>query len=50
MVTIKAPKKGMKTEKPTRTDKRAVYCKPKYIKIIAAANQQLQFQLPLPLA
>jgi len=51
IVTIKAPKKGIKTEKPTKTDKRAMYCKSKYIKMIAAAiRQQLQFQSPLPLA
>ena len=37
MVTIKAPKYGINTEKPTRTDKRATYSKSKYRKTIADA-------------
>ena len=49
-VTIKAPKKGIKTENPTKTDKRAIYCKSKYIKIIAAARPTITISMAFPLA
>ena len=45
IVTINAPKKGIKTENPTNTDKRAMYCKSKYIKTIDATRQTITISI-----
>ena len=46
---IKAPKKGINTEKPTKTDSKAVYCNPNKLNIIAAAKPTIIISIDLPL-
>ena len=49
IVTANAPMNGISTEKPTKTDKRAMYSNPKKIKVKAAAQPTMTISIALPL-
>ena len=49
IVTANAPINGIKTENPTKTDKRAMYSKPNKIKVKAAAQPTMTISIALPL-
>ena len=49
IVAANAPMYGISTENPTKTDKRAMYCNPKNIKIIAEAQPTIRISIALPL-